>query len=146
MRANKILIGSATLSPIFLHNKQFIDRILLNNEGTKNECHDMKTHMEEEAAHLDKIFSESGSMMDPHEMMEMMMNKGKDSLKPYPFEKIMQNCTVFKQHEAIDGLNLNVMLPLGQNFQVGGQWMLSNQKGASFELTSSINSSNGSPY
>jgi hypothetical protein len=58
----------------------------------------------------------------------------------------MQNCTIFKQHEAIDGLNLNVMLPLGHNFQVGGQWMLSNQKGASFEVTSSVNSSSGNPY
>jgi len=102
--------------------------------------------MEEEAANLDKIFQQDGSMMDPHEMMEMMMNKGKDNLKPYPFEKIMQNCTIFKQHEAVDGLHLNVMLPLGNNFQLGGEWILSNQKGASFEMTSSVNNSNGNPY
>ena len=128
MRANfaKFILGSASLSPIMMKNRDFYDRILLNNEKTKNECHDMKTHMEEEAANLDKIFDESGHMLDPHEMMEMMMNKGKDNLKPFPFEKIMQNCTIFKQHEAIDGLNLTVMLPLGNNFQMGGQWMLSN--------------------
>ena len=54
--------------------------------------------------------------MDQHEMMELMMNKGKDSLRPYPFEKLMQNTAMFKQHEAIDGLNLNVSLPLGNSF------------------------------
>ena len=118
MRANfaKFIVGSATLAPMMQSKRQFLDKVLLNNEGIANECHDMKTHMEEEAANLDKIFSEDGTMMDPHEMMEMMMNKGKDNLKPYPLEKIMQNITIFKQHEAIDGLNLNVMLPLGHNF------------------------------
>jgi hypothetical protein len=54
-------------------------------------------------------------MIDQHEMMEMMMNK-KDSLRPYPFEKIMQNTAMFKQQEVVDGLNLNVMFPLGNNF------------------------------
>ena len=76
----------------------------------------MKTHMEEEASNLDKIFAQDGHQLDPHEMMELMMNNGKDSLKPYPFERIQNNCAGFKQHEAIDGLNLQVMLPLGQNF------------------------------
>ena len=82
--------------------------------------------------------------MDQHEMMEMMMNK-KDSLKPYPFEKLMQNTAMFKQHEAVDGLNFSMMLPLGNSFQLGGQWTLSNSKGASFEMTSSINNHSGSP-
>lgn len=85
-------------------------------------------------------------MMDPHEVMEMMQNRGKKTLKPFPFEKVQNNTASFMQHEAIDGLNLNVMLPLSNNFQVGGQWMLSNSKGANFELTSSVNSSNGNPY
>ena len=63
--------------------------------------------------------------MDPHEMMELMMMKKKD-MKPFPYEKLMQNTAMFKQHEAIDGLSLNVMLPLGNAFQLGGMWTLSN--------------------
>ena len=38
------------------------------------------------------------------------------------------------------------MFPLGNAFQVGGQWTLSNTKGAAFELTSSVNTSTGSRY
>lgn len=41
---------------------------------------------------------------------------------------------------------MTVMMPLGNQFQLGGQWTLSNTKGASFELTTSINNSTGSPY
>jgi hypothetical protein len=33
--------------------------------------------------------------MDPHEMMEIMMEK-RNSLKPFPFEKIMSNTAMFK--------------------------------------------------
>jgi hypothetical protein len=55
---------------------------------------------------------EGGAMMDQHEMMEMMLQK-KDALKPYPFEKLMQNCAMFKQHEIPDGLAVNMMFPLG---------------------------------
>ena len=58
----------------------------------------------------------------------------------------MQNTGMFKQQEAIDGLNLSVMFPLGNNFQLGGQWTLSNSKGANFEITSSVNNASGSPY
>lgn len=83
--------------------------------------------------------------MDQHDMMEMMMNKN-NSLKPYPFEKLMQNTAAFMQQEAVDGLNLNVMFPLGNNFQLGGQWTLSNSKGAHFEITSSVNNASGDPY
>ena len=53
---------------------------------------------------------------------------------------------MYKQHEAIDGLNINMMMPLGSQFQVGGQWTLSNSKGAGFEFTSASNNSNGNPY
>jgi len=44
--------------------------------------------------------------------MEMMMNK-KNALKPFPFEKVMMNAAMFKQHESNDGLSMNVMMPLG---------------------------------
>lgn len=55
-------------------------------------------------------------MMDQHEMMEMMMKGSKDKLRPYPFEKIMGNVGGFKQFESIDGLKVNIMLPMGQLF------------------------------
>jgi len=54
-------------------------------------------------------------MMDQQEMMELMMSRGND-LKPYPFEKIVQNTAMFKQQDAVDGLNINVTFPFGQNF------------------------------
>lgn len=82
--------------------------------------------------------------MDPHEMMELMMSN-RNSLKPFPFEKLMQNTAMFKQHETVDGAAINVMFPLGNQFQIGGLWTLSNTKGAQFELMSSINNHNGSP-
>ena len=69
----------------------------------------------------------------------------RQSLKPFPFEKMMQNTAMFKQHETIDGLAINVMFPLGNQFQLGGMWTLSNTKGANFEITSSVNNHNGSP-
>jgi hypothetical protein len=58
-------------------------------------------------------------MMDQHEMMEMMMQQ-KGTLKPLPFESIMQRAAMFKQHELVDGLSLNMMFPLGNQFQLGG--------------------------
>ena len=53
----------------------------------------------------------------------------------------MQFLSVYKQTacEVPDGLNFGAFLPLGNNFQVGGQWQLSNGKGAGFEITSAIN-------
>lgn len=77
-------------------------------------------------------------MMDQHEMMEMMMKRSKDNLRPFPFEKVMANCGGFKQFEAVDGLKVNIMLPMGQLFQLGGEWTLSNSKGPSFEFTSVV--------
>ena len=59
-----------------------------------NECH-IDAHAQQDAEALAHILEEGGSMMDQHEMMEMMMNK-KDSLRPYPFEKLMANCAMFK--------------------------------------------------
>ena len=51
--------------------------MLLNNENVKNECHDGHSHTVEGDAHakedmenLQRIFEESGGMMDQHEMME----------------------------------------------------------------------------
>lgn len=69
----------------------------------------------------------------------------RDTLKPYPFEKLMQNTAMFKQHETVDGAAINVMFPLGNQFQLGGLWTMSNTKGTLFEMTSSINNHNGSP-
>lgn len=83
-------------------------------------------------------------MMDQHEMMEMMMKGSKDKLRPYPFEKIMGNVGGFKQFESIDGLKVNIMLPMGQLFQLGGEWNLSNSKGPSFEFTSVVCHQSGS--
>lgn len=110
----------------------------------QNECH-VDSHAMQDAEALQKIFEEGGQhTMDPHEMMELMM-MDKKSLKPYPFEKLMQNTAMFKQHETVDGLGLNVMFPLGNNFQLGGLWTFSNTKGANFEMTTQINNHNGLP-
>ena len=38
-----------------------------------------------------------------------------------------------------------MMAPLGNQFQLGGDWKFSNSEGASFELLSSINNSTGNP-
>jgi len=51
-------------------------------------------------------------MLDQQEMMEMMQ-KGKDTLKPYPFEKVMSNLAGLKQHEVYDGLDINIQAPFG---------------------------------
>ena len=62
--------------------------------------------------------------------------------KPLQFEKVcMQFLNIYKQQtcEVPDGLNFSVFLPVGQNFQIGGAWQLSNTKGAAFEITSAIN-------
>jgi|DEB0MinimDraft_12_1074336.scaffolds.fasta_scaffold46315_1 hypothetical protein len=66
----------------------------MNKEKKVNECH-VDAHAQQDADALAKIFEEGGGMMDQHEMMEMMMNK-KGDLKPYPFEKLMQNTAMFK--------------------------------------------------
>jgi hypothetical protein len=47
--------------------------------------------------------------------------------------------------EANDGVTVSMMAPLGNQFQLGGDWKFSNSDGASFELTSSINNSTGNP-
>ena len=46
----------------------------------------------------------------------------------------------------MDGVNVNMMMPMGQQFQMGGKWTLNTKMGSMFELTSSVNNSNGSPY
>ena len=63
---------------------------------------------------LQKIMAEEGGM-DPQEMMELMAEQ-RDNLKPFPFEKLMQNTAMFKQHEVIDGLNMNISFPMSQQF------------------------------
>lgn len=85
--------------------------------------------------------------MDQQEMMELMMNRGKAQLKPHSFEKIAANCAMLKhpQGEVNDGVTVSMMAPLGNQFQMGGDWKFSNRDGASFELTSSINNSTGNP-
>ena len=147
MSAKVFKVASFVAIPVTLNTQ--LGKKMLNTE-TVNECAKgsahMQHHMQEEAANLDKIFTEEGALMDPHEVMEMMMNKKGNSLKPYPFEKVMQNCMVFKHHEAIDGLNFNLMWILKHQFQIGGQWILSNSKGPAFEVTSSVNNSSGSPF
>lgn len=45
-------------------------------------------------------------------MIEAMM-KAKDTMRPYPFEKIMSNCIGFKHNEVVDGLKVSMMFPLG---------------------------------
>jgi hypothetical protein len=99
------------------------------------ECNDQTMN---EAEALQKIMSEGEGSMDPQEMMELMAQQRND-LKPFPFEKLMQNTAMFKQHEALDGLNMNLSLPLGQNFQLGANWLMSNTKGANFELSTALN-------
>lgn len=79
---------------------------------------------EEQAADLERIFKESGGMMSQEELLELVMKK-KNQLKPLPFEKVcMQYLGMYKQTtcEVPDGLNFGAFLPLGNNFQLGGQW------------------------
>ncbi len=135
-----------TLGAIPLAGQTPLAKKLLNNKEGRCDKEHMKQHMLEEAQNIDKIFEQDGSMMDPQEMMEMMMNKGKNSLKPLPFESIMSKLQIFKQHEAVDGISINLNMPMSQQFQLGGQWILSNTKGSSFEVTSAVNNANGNPY
>lgn len=78
-------------------------------------------------------------------MMELMMAK-QYKMKPKAFEQIQHSTQMFKQNEAMDGINVNMMMPMGQQFQMGGKWTLNTKMGSMFELTSSVNNSNGSPY
>lgn len=97
------MFAGASFVPLFFQQQM--------KNKTQNECH-VDSHAMQDAEALQKIFEEGGNMtMDPHEMMEMMMEQ-RNSLKPFPFEKLMQNTAMFKQHEIIDGLNLNISFPL----------------------------------
>jgi len=58
----------------------------------------------------------------------------------------MQNCAAFKPHDVVDGINIELGMPLGNQFQLQGMWTFSNSKGANFELTSAVNNSSGNPY
>jgi len=137
----KKMLGSMGAMPVFYQHYK-------RQEPKSNECHShgVSEHAIADAEALQKIFEEGQGMMDPHEMMELMMER-RQSLKPYPFEKLQNNTAMFKQHqgEVVDGLSLNMMLPLGNQFQLGGQWVLSNTKGAQFEITSQVNNHSGNP-
>lgn len=89
---------------------------MLNKQKVKkaNECH-TDAHAMQDAEALQKIMEEGGGMMDPHEMMELMAQQ-RTSLKPFQYEKLMANTAMFKQHEAVDGLNLNFQMGLSQQF------------------------------
>ena len=145
MYRSKAKYGAAALSGAMLayKNDQFREEVqrLACGPLKANEC----ATAEEQAADLEKIFKESGGMLSQEELMELIMKK-KNTLKPLPFEKVgMQYLGVYKQTacEVRDGLNFGAFLPLGNNFQLGGQWQLSNGTGAAFEITSAIN--NASP-
>jgi len=58
----------------------------------------------------------------------------------------MSNIMGYKQCDVVDGLRCSIMAPMGNNFQLGGEWTLSNTKGANFDFTSAINNHSGSPY
>lgn len=118
---------------------------LLNQQQKKkvNECH-VDAHAMQDAEALQAIMQEGGGMMDVHEMMELMAEQ-RTNLKPFNFEKLMQNTAMFKQHEVIDGLSLNFNFPLSNSFQLGAQWSLSNSKGANFEINTCLNNFSGSP-
>ena len=45
----------------------------------------------------------------------------------------------------MDGVNVEVSMPLGNNFQLGGEWTMSNSKGSSVEFTTQINNLSGNP-
>lgn len=64
---SKKVLGAAYL-PLFVTNRV----------SKKNECHG--SDAEHDAEKLEQIFAETGGMMDQHEMMELMMNRGKASL------------------------------------------------------------------
>lgn len=73
MQFSKKLIGGALSLPL-MFNEKFRNKIIYNNANIKNECHEghshMEHHMEEEAEALERIFTEQGSLMNPHEMLD----------------------------------------------------------------------------
>jgi len=68
----------------------FLPFLASQNQQKVNKC-----DAAEDADALSKIMEEGGGMMDQQEMMEMMMQR-KNQLRPYPFEKLMQNAAMFK--------------------------------------------------
>jgi hypothetical protein len=97
----KMMAAGLTTPLVLMNRNTFFEKIVMNNQRVLNECaDDTKKPLapgEEEANNLDKIFAqEGGSMMDQQEMMELMMNRGKENLKPYSFEKISSNVAMLK--------------------------------------------------
>lgn len=60
--------GSTLFMPLYC-------KYLMQNQRKDNECHSHTEpqHALDDAAALQKIFEEGGGVMDPHEMMELMM-------------------------------------------------------------------------
>lgn len=144
----KIMAAGLTTPLVLMNRNTIFEKIVMNNQRVLNQCDGEKLAPgEEEANNLDKIFdNKEGGMMDQQEVMELMMNQGgKNRLKPFPFEKISNNTAALKHGEVVDGLTVSMMAPLGNQFQMGGDWKFSNRDGASFELMSSINNSTGNP-
>ena len=73
---NKLWISS--LMPA-LASIKFADTYF-KNEMVQHQCAEPTKAVEDEAKALEKIFAEGGAMMDQQEMMELMMNRGKDAL------------------------------------------------------------------
>lgn len=97
----KMMAAGLTTPLVLLNRNTFFEKMVMNNQKVLNECDgDSKKPLapgEEEANNLDKIFaSEGAGLMDQQEMMELMMNRGKENLKPYSFEKISSNCAMLK--------------------------------------------------
>lgn len=59
----------------------------------------------------------------------------------------MDNLRAYKTspQELTDGINVEVSMPLGNNFQLGAEWACSNSKGSSVEFTTQINNLKGNP-
>jgi len=51
------MFAGTAITPLLFNDKEFMKRVLLNNQQTENECQDMKEHMMEESTDLDKIFA-----------------------------------------------------------------------------------------
>ena len=118
---SKMMAAGLTTPLVLMNRNTFFEKIVMNNQRVLNECaDDTKKPLapgEEEANNLDKIFAqEGGSMMDQQEMMELMMNRGKENLKPYSFEKIQNNVAMLKHQEVNDGITISMMAPLGNQF------------------------------
>lgn len=47
--------------------------------------------------------------------------------------------------EVTDGANLEMSLPLGNNFQIGSEWEYSISKGSKVEVSTTINNIKGNP-